>query len=119
MGSRYFTVQNGGTGGVAQPASESLALTESDVSAVDTEELGRIEKPVGATLGHVLVGGEQRPLPIGSSIRNGTFYWDIGPGFLGEYQLLFERPGGAPVRVTVTVHAHGSRQESTLPQRRR
>ena len=43
VGSRYFTVQNGGTGGVAEPADEPLAPCGSDVSSVETEELERIE----------------------------------------------------------------------------
>jgi hypothetical protein len=113
VGSRYFTVQNGGTGGVAEPADEPLAPVRSEVSSVETEELGRIELSLGAPAGHLLVGGEQRPLPIGSSIKDGTFYWEVGPGFLGEYQLLFERPGGTPVPVRITVHAKDSGREST------
>jgi hypothetical protein len=110
VGSRYFTVQNGGTGGVAEPADEPLTLGGSDVSSVETEELGRIELVLGASTGHLLVSGEQRQLPIGSSIKDGTFYWEVGPGFLGEYQLLLERPGGTPVRVRITVHAKDSEQ---------
>jgi hypothetical protein len=105
VGSRYFTVQNGGTGGVAEPAGEPLVTDGTDISSVETEELGRIELPLGAVTGHLLVGGDRRPLPIGSSLRDGKFYWQVGPGFLGEYQLVFERPGRTPVRVRITVHA--------------
>jgi hypothetical protein len=111
IGSRYFTVQNGAIGGVAEPAAEPVALGE-DAGSVVTEELGRIEVHVGAATGHLLVGGDQRPLPIGSSLKGGIFYWQVGPGFLGEYQLLFERPGGDAMRVRITVHAKDSGQGS-------
>jgi len=108
IGSRYFTVQNGGTGGIAQPAGEPLATGQDDVSSVETEELGRVKLQVGAATGYLLVGGDERPLPIGSSVRDGTFYWQVGPGFLGDYQLLFERPAGEMMRVRITVRTMGS-----------
>jgi hypothetical protein len=68
-------------------------------------ELDRLELEVGADTGYLLVNGEQRPLPIGSTLRDGVFYWQAGPGFLGEYQLVFERPGAEPMPVKVTVRA--------------
>ena len=41
--------------------------------------------------GYLKVGGELRPLPIGSTLdrEKGIFYWQPGPGFLGEYDFLF------------------------------
>ncbi|MGE5341279.1 MAG: hypothetical protein ACM3SY_07330 [Candidatus Omnitrophota bacterium] len=32
-----------------------------------------------------------KPLPIGSTLdhRKGIFYWQPGPGFIGNYRLLF------------------------------
>jgi hypothetical protein len=36
-----------------------------------------------------------------------VFYWQAGPGFLGEYELVFERRDAAPVRVGVVVQAKG------------
>jgi len=110
IGSRYFTVQNGGTGGVAEPAGGPFATGEGLMSNLETEELGRVELRVGAATGHLLVGGDQRPLPIGSSLKDGTFYWQPGPGFLGVYQLVFERPDGEMVRARITVHPRDSRQ---------
>jgi len=50
-----------------------------------------------------LANGEQRTLPIGSSIQGGVFYWQAVPGFLGEYQLGFERPGSRDLIVRVTI----------------
>jgi len=51
------------------------------------------------------VNGEQRPLPVGSSLKGGIFYWQIGLAFLGEYELVFERPDSTRTRVGVTVHS--------------
>jgi hypothetical protein len=68
------------------------------------EELDTVELRIGASEGHLLVAGERRSLPIGSTLRGGVFYWQPGPGFLGEYELVFERAGAEPVRVRVVVH---------------
>jgi hypothetical protein len=72
------------------------------------EELERIEVQVGATDGHFLVNDERHSLPIGSTLKNGVFYWQPGPGFLGEYELLFDRSEATPVSVRVLIHPKGS-----------
>jgi hypothetical protein len=41
-----------------------------------------------------------------------VFYWQAGPGFLGEYELVFGRPGGAAAHVRVVIHP-----KSYLPAR--
>ncbi len=45
--------------------------------------------------GRMVVGKELRPLPIGSTLdsRTGRFSWMPGPGFLGDYRLLFIQDG--------------------------
>jgi hypothetical protein len=106
IGSRFFTVLNGGT---ASPvaAEESVAVPPGgpvDVLDVDMDELEHIELPLGATRGYLLVNGEQRTLPIGSSIQGGVFYWQALPGFLGEYQLGFERPDSRDLIIGVKIH---------------
>jgi len=103
IGSRYFNVQN--SGGVAAPDSLPIAPALQDDVNVEIEELVRIEIPVGASDGYMLVNGEQRPLPVGSSLKGGIFYWQIGLAFLGEYELVFERPDSTRMRVGVTVHS--------------
>ena len=105
IGSRFFTVLNGGT---ASPvaAEESVVMHPGgpiDVLDIDMDELERIELPLGATRGYLLVNGEQRTLPLGSSIHAGVFYWQALPGFLGEYRLGFERPGSADLIVRVRI----------------
>jgi hypothetical protein len=66
-------------------------------------ELERIELQLAATAGYLLVTGETRDLPAGSSLTAGAFQWHVGPGFLGDYELEFERPGGTTVRARVRV----------------
>jgi Viral BACON domain len=41
--------------------------------------------------GYQVIGLQLRPLPIGSTLdkTNRFFYWQPGPGFVGEYRLLF------------------------------
>ena len=41
--------------------------------------------------GCLLYGDKSRSLPIGSYLdsKEGVFYWQPGPGFIGEYKLLF------------------------------
>ena len=105
LGSRYFTVLNsGGMAAEAEATSHHPALRNT-ARSIDMRELDRLELEVGADTGYLLVNGEQRPLPIGSTLRDGVFYWQAGPGFLGEYQLVFERPGAEPMPVKVTVRA--------------
>jgi uncharacterized repeat protein (TIGR01451 family) len=104
IGSRYFNVFNSG-GPVAAPeegAMEPATITGAD--AVEIEEVGHIKLPLGAIKGYQLVGGERVPLPIGSSLKRGVLYWQPGPGFLGDYTLVFERPDGTEAQVRVTIH---------------
>ena len=63
--------------------------------------------------GYMVVNGYLRELPTGSSFdpSRGTFYWQPGLGFVGNYELLFVRTtaNGAreriPVRVTLRERA--------------
>jgi hypothetical protein len=45
--------------------------------------------------GYQLVGNQLRPLPIGSTMdaKRGIFYWQLGPGFFGDYDFVFIRAG--------------------------
>ena len=57
--------------------------------------------------GYHIVGGERRPLPIGSTLdaATGRFYWQPGAGFIGAYDLLFVRimPDGRSERIAVQI----------------
>ncbi|HEY6390699.1 MAG TPA: hypothetical protein VIX89_05455, partial [Bryobacteraceae bacterium] len=114
LGSRYFNVLNAGGGEAAleTDAPQSAAVGADDSYSVDMEEAGRIELALGAVSGNLLVLGEAHALPIGSSLKNGVFYWQPGPGFLGEHNLMFERSNGTrvPVRVKIGPREVGGRR---------
>jgi len=103
IGSRYFNVFNSG-GAVAAPEEGPMEpATVTGAQAVEIEEVGHIKLPLGAIHGYQLVGGERVPLPIGSSLKRGVFYWQPGPGFLGDYTLVFQRPDGTEAQVRVKI----------------
>jgi hypothetical protein len=121
IGSRFFNVLNVDAGGAAEPdpGSSSAAAPQAAVASamvqeaslagdkvisLDVEEMDRIEQPVGATSGYVVANGGRQPLPIGSTLQDGVFYWQLAPVFLGEYNLVFERPSARPVHLRVIVH---------------
>jgi hypothetical protein len=132
IGSRYFSVSN--NGGVAAPeqtALESAPLSggmlrrelngdttplqpdDAGVLRVEMQELERIELELGANSGGLLINGEERSLPIGSTLKGGVFYWQTGLGFLGEYDLIFRRPGLSALRVKVTIMPKRFQSEPT------
>lgn len=57
--------------------------------------------------GYLVVGDELRPLPVGSTLdrKTGVFYWQPGPGFLGQYDFVFikQNSGRFSVKSPVTV----------------
>jgi Tol biopolymer transport system component len=62
--------------------------------------------------GSTVNAGALEPLPIGSSFNadDGVFSWQLGPGFVGVYELYFVRivdgrREGIPVRLVVRPHA--------------
>ena len=106
VGSRYFTVMNG-DGASKELAIQNLSpgksfsgvqgavLQKSPLVAegmITIKELGHVELSVpGCIEGYMVVGNERRPLPVGSTLDvvNGMFYWNPGPGFVGEYKFVF------------------------------
>jgi hypothetical protein len=86
-------------------------LAAADIPAViEIGELDRIELPVGAVSAYLRVNGENRPLPVGASIKGGVLYWQTGPGFLGEYELVIIRADGQefPLRVRIQPKRYAS-----------
>lgn len=124
IGSRYFNILNSGAIaplGLAPAAStdvnqrlqfssepEQPVQTAGGTISPEVEELGRIVLPVDSTAGYLQVAGQQTPLPIGSTLKDGVFYWQLGPGFLGDYFFVFNKTDGTQLRVKITVHAAGS-----------
>ncbi len=72
-------------------------ITEVDNYGVINIEIREVERVrvyfgEGADyMGYLIVGEELRPLPIGSTLNTeeGTFSWQPGAGFIGEYDLVF------------------------------
>ena len=146
IGSRYFTIDNSGSGSLVQSVVEAATAVEDQRASVESagsilvrqgddeaapfeavpftgrtrqiagHELERIEIRLAADhdgsqgsryQGYHLVGGERRPLPIGSTLdaATGRFYWQPGAGFIGAYDLLFVRimPDGRSERIAVQI----------------
>jgi hypothetical protein len=83
---------------VFDPYSRSLAFD--GIINIEIKELERVEinlpGPGGAPQaiwyeGYLVVGDRLRELPIGSTLdkERGVFYWQPGPGFIGEYRIVF------------------------------
>ncbi|NQT78983.1 MAG: SBBP repeat-containing protein [Candidatus Aminicenantes bacterium] len=61
---------------------------------IEMREVERVKVDFGEAAdytGYLIVGDKLRPLPVGSTLNseNGTFVWQPGPGFIGEYNLVF------------------------------
>jgi hypothetical protein len=82
---------------------EFLAPDRNGNYSVEIEELDRIELKLDTVEGYSLVDGKRQQLPIGSTLRDGVFYWQLGPGFLAEHSFVFLRPEGTLVRLYVIV----------------
>jgi hypothetical protein len=103
IGTRYFNVFNGAASIAAREQAVMEPLTNARTRLVEIEEVGYVEIPLGAIGGYQLVHGKRAPLPIGSSLKRGVFYWQPGPGFIGEYDLVFQQRDGKEVSVNVNI----------------
>ncbi len=116
IGSRYFSIQNTGTdlsrrsdhawssvsaswspvsdqygtvrvkkGFNADIEANEIYPDEEGVSHIEIPELERVE--IQLSPGAVNIS----PLPVGSTLdsQGGIFYWQPGPGFIGQYRLVF------------------------------
>jgi flagellar hook assembly protein FlgD len=71
---------------------KALSPDEKGMITIEIRELERLEIHLNdKCTGYLLVGNKLRRLPIGSflDIKTGTFFWQPGPGFLGEYNMVF------------------------------
>ena len=140
IGSRYISVFNSGPvaapadpGGAAGISSDAIATpaaitlhrgldrqskpelldSQADGSYLVTiDEVSRIELEIGAVKGYHVINGQTRSLPIGSTLKDGVFYWEAGPGFLGAHELRFDRSDGTVATVHVNI------RPKTPPRRR-
>jgi hypothetical protein len=122
IGSRFFNVLNGAD--EASPAAQSSASQSSVDSAkgqhsshafdqspvssntvsIEVQEMDLVQVPVSGTTGYIVANGQKQPLPIGSTLQGGVFYWQLAPVFLGEYDMVFEGPGSLPTHLRVVVN---------------
>ncbi len=67
---------------------------ENGLIKVKFKELERFEVQLSTeksdVTGYMIANNKLYPLPLGSTLKNGTFYWIPGPGFIGEYRLIFD-----------------------------
>jgi len=65
------------------------------------------DKDQSVTRGFLAMNDRLSPLPIGSTLdtKNGIFFWHPGPGFLGQFNLVFviESPSGQSFKKPVTI----------------
>ena len=104
-------------------AGAPLEIVETDsngVRHVTAPDMGRLEvtvgspvSPAGAYEGYVLAGDTLRPLPQGAFLdrRTGEFFWHVGIGYVGRYELVFVRSDGGkkariPLRITIEPRPH-------------
>jgi len=87
------------------PASDGVVRTE--VPALGRIEVSLDGLPAERYEAYQVVGGELRPLPIGSTFdgRRGILAWQPGPGFLGEFKFIFvaHPSAGRAVRKAVNI----------------
>lgn len=81
---------------------------------LESRELERIELNPGDglkfTTGYMTIGGNIRPLPVGSTLNpdKGTFSWIAGAGFVGDYHLVLiavdQEGRRTKTDITITIH---------------
>jgi hypothetical protein len=75
--------------------SQFIYPDEKGILKIKIEELERIKikffQDSSVIAGYLIVGGQLRPLPIGSKLDsdNCIFYWLVGSGFIGDYEFIF------------------------------
>lgn len=100
--------------GYERSSGSKLVLPETKGTfRLDIKEVERIEVELGEGVkaGYLVVGEELRPLPIGSTldVEKEIFYWQPGPGFLGEYDFVFFKMDKGKrqnrIRLTIAIKA--------------
>jgi hypothetical protein len=90
--------------GRALDGSRRVSTIERDRVEIRLTE-NRAPSAGGEYAGYLVVDGQLRELPVGSSFdpSRGAFYWQPGLGFVGHYDLLFVRQAADGVRERIPV----------------
>lgn len=106
---------------MAEP--EYLVPDPNGIVHININQVGRLELGLDGRLkngldnwfgssswtGYLVGGKELQPIPIGSRLdpKTSVFTWQLGPAFLGEYQLVFIRDQGSlSVRNQIVVNVN-------------
>jgi len=87
------------------PVFDSYSPAFDETKIVEIKELERVDITLSdkgfapqaiRVEGYLVVGDQLRELPIGSTLdkEKGIFYWQPGPGFVGEYRFVFIETDG-------------------------
>ena len=147
VGSRYFLISNlsagvnpwpgaplAGTPSQTLPDRTSLFVSKGWSEAEEGEELSSegdgtfllkmafgeriaVKLGEGSWRGYLRVGEEFRPLPVGSTLRGGSFFWQPGPGFRGEFNLFFHSSSGFSRLLKVRLLPKGTRETTAVDGR--
>ncbi len=82
---------------------------QNGIITIEIKELERLEIHLEGTrglapwsdyTGYLVVGDQLKTLPVGSCLdsEKGVFSWGVGPGFVGNYQLVFVNSSGKLLR---------------------
>ena len=91
------------------PAPQTAYPDHNGIITIEIKELERLEvhlegtrglAPLSDYTGYLVVGDQLKTLPVGSYLDpgKGVFYWGAGPGFVGNYQLVFVNSSGQLLR---------------------
>ena len=72
--------------------SKIIQSDEKNIVKIEIRELERMELIISnVEAGYMLAGNKIHPLPVGSTLdtQNGIFSWIPGPGFFGNYRMVF------------------------------
>jgi hypothetical protein len=88
--------------------SQDAVINAEGAPRVDIHELERVELQLpNVYAGYQAVAGQYKSLPVGSTLdtEKGMFYWQPGPAFLGEFNLVFimKNPDGTMSKKNVTI----------------
>ena len=85
---------------------EKRCLALYGIINIEIEELERLEIS-NVYFAYMVIGGQLRSLPIGSTFnsRDRIFYWQPGPGFIGKYDFVFigKKETGELGRINVSI----------------